>query len=497
VKTDNSSVGGQHDFKLPVNVNPNEYPYVTIRWKTDGTKLYFYLVGAKTVYYISLGSSTSWQTTVINLQDFYDFVRNETFQVEPNEQIGSLIFEDSQSNSEYSIDSIGFYKVYPLPPSLGFANALSTYSENNVEANGIGSQTGDLHFRSTITLPVIHSSDVNVRIIANYTMNDEPVSPYALTKSVGNGEVTCLAVLPYFSAIENPTSNINRDFFKNMGSLLNVADPELNKNIVERTDYFPQFDFTKDPVNFTGKVSIDTDFIQLPNSNASSITIVSNNGETKSINFTDSAIEQVEYVYPVKFRIDASAMQLVGTGIGSYLNFGISGDFNLTMEIPKNSNVNMSIWNGQTLLNETFQDSNIQLSIKNGYSTIVSVKNPTVTAEGNAYFSSARIYRNYYKMPLFYDDGSDQFEVIGNVTFKIAQSDNGINFVDNFAFNGKWVNPTTEQTQQPSFTEMDIPWLSVLTSPFHVILVTTMSAVLAIYALLRLKKKIGIRLKRG
>jgi hypothetical protein len=328
-------------------------------------------------------------------------------------------------------------------------------------------------------------------------MNDEPVSPYALTKSVGNGEVTCLAVLPYFSAIENPTSNINRDFFKNMGSLLNVADPELNKNIVERTDYFPQFDFTKDPVNFTGKVSIDTDFIQLPNSNASSITIVSNNGETKSINFTDSAIEQVEYVYPVKFRIDASAMQLVGTGIGSYLNFGISGDFNLTMEIPKNSNVNMSIWNGQTLLNETFQDSNIQLSIKNGYSTIVSVKNPTVTAEGNAYFSSARIYRNYYKMPLFYDDGSDQFEVIGNVTFKIAQSDNGINFVDNFAFNGKWVNPTTEQTQQPSFTEMDIPWLSVLTSPFHVILVTTMSAVLAIYALLRLKKKIGIRLKRG
>ncbi len=414
-----------------------------------------------------------------------------------DEQIDKMLFRSFVENATYSIGFIGFYKVYPLPPSLGFANALSIYSENNVEANGIRRQTSDLSFPSTITVPVVHSSDVNVRIIANYTMNDESVSPYALTKSVGNGEVTCLALSPYFSAIENSTSDINRDFFKNMGSLLNVADPKLNKNIVERTDFFPQFDFTKDPANFTGKVSIDTDFVQLPNSNASSITIVSNSDETKSINFTDSVIEQVEYVYPVNFRIDASAIQLIGTGIGSYLNVSISGDFNLTMEIPKNSNVNMSMWNGQTLLNETFQDSNIQLSINNGYSTIVSVKNPTVTAEGNAYFSSARIYRSYYKMPLFYDDGSEPFEVIGNVTFEIAQSDNGINFIDNFAFDGKWFYPTTEQTQQPSFTEMDIPWLSVLTSPFHVILVTAISAVLVVYAILPRRKTIRIKQVRA
>jgi hypothetical protein len=488
VKTSNESI--YHDFNSPpVNISVDSYQYVVIHWKTDGSPLFFYHHGTESGDgYIELGASTEWTTSIIDLKNFYDIVMKNYTGFKSDEQIDKMQFRSFVENATYSIDSIGFYKVYPLPPSLGFANALSIYSENNVKVDGIGSQTGDLSFPSMITVPVIHSSDVNVRIIANYTMNDEPVSPYALTKSVGNGEVTCLAVSPYFSAIENSTSDINRDFFKSMGSLLNVADLKLNKNIVERTYYFPQFDFTKDPVNFAGKVSIDTDFIQLPNLNASSMTIVSNNEETKSINFTDSAIEQVEYVYPVKFRIDASAMQLVGKGMGSYLNVSISSDFNLTMEIPKNSNVNMSIWNGQTLLNETFQDSNIQLSIKNGYSTIVSVKNPTVTTEGNAYFSSARIYRSYYKMPLFYDDGSTPFEVIGNTKFTIEYSDNGVSFVDNFSFNGKWSYPTTEQ-EQPVFTEMDIPWPSVLTSPFHELLVAIISIVIVSYVYLVFRRR--------
>lgn len=390
------------------------------------------------------------------------------------------------------LESLGTWPSYEsrnwTVSSLGFANALSIYHENTVEADGIKSQTKHLNFPSMITVPVIHSSDVNVKIIANYTMSNESVSPYALTKKAGNGEVTCLAVSPYFSAIENSAGDINKDFFGDIGSLLNVADLKLNKNIVERTDYFPQFDFVKDPVDFTGKVSIDTDYVQLPKLSANGMKVLPKDGEVKTVDLNNLTLESIEYVCPVEFRIDASEIHSSGIGLGRYLDIKISGDFSLTIEIPKDSNVEMSIWNGTTLLNEIFQDSTIQLSIKNDHETSVSVKNPTITTEGNAYFSRARVYRNYYEMPLFYNDGSEPFEVIGNVTFRIEYSDNGINFVDNFTFNGKWFYPTTEQ-KQPSLTEMDIPWLSVLTSPFHLILVTTISAVL-VYATSRRKKMI-------
>ena len=324
---------------------------------------------------------------------------------------------------------------------------------------------------------MIHSSDTDTKIIANYTLNKEPVSPYALTKKIGKGEVVYLAVSPYFFALKNSTGDIARNFFRDMGSLIDTLGLKLNKNIVEWTNYFPQFDYIKEPVNLTGKVSVDTDYIQLPKLNTNYIKILSNNGKMETTSLNNFIIEKIEYTYPVEFRIDASEVHLSGFSLGRYLNIKIIGDFNLTMKIPKNSTVKMSIWDGTKLLNETLQEATIQLNIKNNYRTPVLVKNPTIITEGDAYFNKARIYRNYYKMPLFYDDGSEPFEVIGKVAFKIEYFDNGIGFVDKFTFNGKWFHPTTEQ-KQTSFTEMDVPWFNVLTSPFHVILVTIMSAFL-------------------
>jgi len=495
VKTNNEDI--DHNFlSPPLNVSVDSYQYVVIHWKTDGSPLCFYPHGTKSDYrYTELGASTEWTTSVIDLKNFYDAVLKNYTGFKSDEQIDKMLFRSFVKNATYSIDCIGFYKAYPLPPSMGFANALSIYRENTVEADGIKSQTGNLDFPSMITVPVIHSSDMNVKIVANYTMNNEPVFPYALTKKVGNGEVTCLAVSPYFSAIENSTGDISRDFFRDMGSLLNVVDLKLNRNIVERAYYFPQFDYIKDPVNFTGKASIDTDYIQLANVTANSITIVSNNEGTKTINLNDSVIEKVEYVYPIEFRIDASEVYLSPSGLGTYLNVEVVGDFNLTLEIPKNGLAKMSIWSSSSLLNETFQDNIVQLVIKNNYRTLVLVKNPTIKIEGNVFFNRARIYRNYYKMTLFYDDGTLPFRVIGNTTFNIRYSDNGISFVDNFAFNGEWSHPLLTENEQTTFTEWSIPWSNVLTSPFHLLLVVIVVILSTILIMHTHHFKISIRLK--
>jgi hypothetical protein len=276
--------------------------------------------------------------------------------------------------------------------------------------------------------------------------------------------------------------------------LLDALDLSLNKNIVKWTNYFPQFDFIKEPINFTGKIVVDTDYIQLPKLNLNRIDILSSNGMAETINLNNSIIEDLKYNGPVKFRINGSEIYSSGISLGMYSNIKIIGDFSLTMEIPKNNTVKISMREDDTLLNETFQGSIIQLSINND-GTFVLVKNPTITIDGDAYFGRARIYRNHYKMPLFYNDGTNPFEVIGKTTFKIKYSDNGIIFMDGFIFNGKWFYPTTEQ-KQPSFTEMDIPWFNVLTSPFHILLVTVICTFSIAYIYLTLKRvKIRIKLK--
>jgi len=395
-------------------------------------------------------------------------------------QGGRLIVLDSLGACSSSLHE------YPLSIYPGFADLLSIYTEGTSVADGVESQISSLNFPSIITMPVIHSSDINTKNIANYTLNNKSVSPYALTKKIGKGEVIYLAVSPYFCKLENSTGAIARKLFRDMGSLINTLDLRLSKNTIKRTNYFPQFDYIKGPVNLIGEVIADTDYIHLPRLNANYIKIFSRNEKEETIDLNNSIIEKVEYTYPIKFRINASEIRLSGISMGRYLNLEIIGDFNLTMEIPKNSTVEMSMWRGTILLNEAFQESTIQLNIKNN-KTSVSVKNPKIITEGETYFNRARIYRNYYRMPLFYNDGTNPFEVSGRTTFEIEYSDNGISFVDNFAFNGKWFYPATEE-KQPLFNEMDIPWFSVFTSPFHTLLVSMIIAVLIAYTYLTLQR---------
>ena len=54
------------------------------------------------------------------------------------------------------------------------------------------------------------------------------------------------------------------------------------------------------------------------------------------------------------------------------------------------------------------------------------MKNPTITVEGDTFFGKARIYRSNHSIPLWYDDGTNPLNVAGNITFKIAFSDNGL-----------------------------------------------------------------------
>jgi hypothetical protein len=443
VTVNTNSANVNHDFLSPAfNVSVGSYSDIVINWKTDGSPLFLDIYSANKGYsYIDMGSSTSWTTSVINLNNFYDVV-SKTNESLSNDQIENMLFRNFVKNATYSVDSITFYKTYPLPPNYGFSNDLSLYEKNSVSANGIESQSGTLSFSAPLSIPVIASYDASVRTLANYTNNNMPVCPYIFTKTVGNGQITYLEVAPYFDAIEDLTGNISRSFFQNIGSLVNVANLSLNVDIPNWTIYFPQFDYVTNPVDLTGTININTEFAQFPNLVVARLSITPNNSdETKIIGFNNSVVTQVNYNYPVKSTLIASNVQLVNEiGIDHYSNIKINGNFNVTMQIPKNVEINVTILEGENnSVTESFTDSVITFYLINSCSSVVLVKSPTISLnDGTASFGLAEVYRNHYEMPLYYDDGSSPFQIVGNVTFTIEYCDNNVSFLSNFDFNGKW-----------------------------------------------------------
>jgi hypothetical protein len=461
-----------YDFISPdLNVSVNSYPYVVIRWKTDGSNLLFYPQGNQTGFlYVKLGASTEWTTSVINLRDFYDYVAKNITSFQDNESIDKFLFRSETGNATYSIGYVKFYRMYPLPRPF-FADQLSIYTNGVAQADGLQGQVNYFALPYTIDIPLINSNDPNVTVVANYTLHNGSVSPYAVSKTIGKGQITYVASSPFFSIVANKTGTILSSFLKNTGNLINVLNLASQKNIINYSNYFPEINYAKGDITLMGKIKLSSDYIQIPEINITGITFTSSNGTLmKTVALSNSSVKKVEYIGPVKFELMASKVDLSGISLGSYSIVKMLGDFNLTIKVPTNGVVNFMIDIDGVSHNETYKGGTIELYFNNGYKSFVTSKSPTFNTDGNSSFASGRIYRSQYKMPLFYADGLNPFRVEGETVFNIKYSDNGVFFFNNFTFNGALSIQSAAQIE-PNLTENDIPWFSVMTSPFNLMLI--------------------------
>jgi hypothetical protein len=135
VMTDNQRKN--HDVEFPLNINPAEYNCLTIKWKTDGSRLYLFLLSSAKVYSILLGSSTQSQKSVINLDVFYDFSLNKTTGIGSTEQLISITFRNFEADSEYSLDYIRFSSQKFFQE---YSSALSTLAFAQLEYSVISEE---------------------------------------------------------------------------------------------------------------------------------------------------------------------------------------------------------------------------------------------------------------------------------------------------------------------------------------------------------------------
>ncbi|MFX1521806.1 MAG: hypothetical protein ACFFCD_18020, partial [Promethearchaeota archaeon] len=81
-----------------------------------------------------------------------------------------------------------------------FAKKLSIYSNGQVLADGVLNQNGEsFQMPASVNIATSSSKDENVSILANYTLNGEPVGPYAYTKNLGRGKIIYVEVNSLFS----------------------------------------------------------------------------------------------------------------------------------------------------------------------------------------------------------------------------------------------------------------------------------------------------------
>jgi hypothetical protein len=148
------------------------------------------------------------------------------------------------------------------------------------------------------------------------------------------------------------------------------------------------------------------------------ITILSVSVQNETMHLSDSTF-QFLYDKPIKFSIDASKLNLLEVGSGGYLMLTIVGAFDITMKIPKNDLVTISLVINGSSIDKILNDDLIRLHFKDDSKISLFVKRPTITVNGSVFFENARIYRSNYSMPLFYDDGSASFNATGNVSFTL------------------------------------------------------------------------------
>ena len=361
--------------------------------------------------------------------------------------------------------------------STEFGSLFPSSLQGMTKADGILGQKGSITFPIALEVPIFNFNATRMKFLANYTLDNKSVAPYAITEDFGRGSITYLIMSPYFLALKGASNGEKKDLFVNIGSLIEVLD-FLNRTLERWDIYFPQFDYLKLPINFTGKVIITTNSLLFSLSKIDKIMLLN---EINSINASTSnfTIYNVKYNGGVKFKIECPAAFLKEESLPFYSRIEVRGPFNLTVEVPREAYLKLVINN----YTKDITNTNITFIVVDNRSEIIT-RTPAIDVYGRAYFYRARIFRNHYKMPLFYDDGTKPFEVKGRTSFNIIHSDNGIIFIRNFSLAGNWSYP--EQTK-PSLTEMDIPWSRVLLSPCHLLLLLA-----CFYFLLRLS---GIKIR--
>jgi hypothetical protein len=351
-----------------------------------------------------------------------------------------------------------------------FSNLLSISEGDTSLVNGLlGKNNISITFPSAC-FPTSFTSDSSVEVIADYTDNGQAVSPYAYRMKLGKGDIVYLETFPYFESMEKGSWNLERSaYFENLKSLLDVLS--LSAPVAEPQ---PPIRFTvQDEVILSGSAKLtatgvdqNIQDLKITGIDLSNVICIVNG--TKLSDLPEPLVlKHIQIIGQSESELSTGTLQLQASGHGGYALATFVGGFNWTLKLSDTAISNLTLSSGESTFNLVAEGGSFTLSAEASSIFTICVKNPQVFNNGSSCFSYAYVDAPYsqeiscYGYPL---------TINGQVAFGITTSDSGTNAMGStwLSYKGA-INVTLPSGQY--WDEWKIPWISVLTSPFHVLLI--------------------------
>ena len=337
---------------------------------------------------------------------------------------------------------------------------------------------------------LLYSKDNEVKVLDNYSDDNNNSAPLVFVKQVGNGQILYFNSKPFFENVEslNGTSPVN---FQKMGSLFNLLSLETPffKDIPADNRWkYLGYDTTsiRNYAQLEGSVNIESNSTILPYDqfNASTLSLANVTGTINGLPINGSILLQNVVITgflekgSAQSVLESQNVDIIPSDYGSYGLLLLDAASNISMQVPqgglnfsalttKNEAFKMNLESGE------FSAKNISSSPSNVFANMVLPNNidlngkifvltrvPSVSVNGTAVFPEAYI-PSYTK-----NVAGDSVQINGRISFNFDCSSDNVIVLNDFVYSGTF--QTGQLTTKISMVYWEItaiPWASILTSP--------------------------------
>jgi len=203
--------------------------------------------------------------------------------------------------------------------------------------------------------------------------------------------------------------------------------------------------------------------------------------------FVNMKILDMQTIGNFNSTFTSTEVKLTPPGLGHYSKIVSNETLTLTLWLTNNSKVSFTALIGGKSKKITINDGKINLNLISPKEELVAyMSNAQVSAKSYTKFEKA-----FISWPYIIYNPTLPMVVNGSVTFKVNMMDQDFSLISKLKIEGDYKT----LTQQVTWNEWNIPWLEVLSSPYHLLIVSTIAATLIIYEVRKkLRFKITLRL---
>jgi hypothetical protein len=318
------------------------------------------------------------------------------------------------------IENGGRLIVYGARDYGYFLNLTKTTLLGSMAANEIVSHKGKISFPD-LTSPIL-SLDPSSKILANYSYNNNSVTPFAFISKYGKGEIVYLNAEPFFSLLQSDERETKKATFGQLRSLL----PALNLSFLSEyigPERYPMGNrwITQYPiwglnnVNCTGRVEVVTNSLDTScfrELSGNEVTVIYQKGTKED--FNNASIVNLK-LFEQNLTFDSQDIQIFSSE-DRYFAINFNG-FNLTLELINNSVLNLDV-NDQKI-----DFRNCTITLENSNEHVFLLKQPEIEVDGLVVFGKVSI-----PSLTGISQGTQPYTLQGTTKFRLDFSDESIFF---------------------------------------------------------------------